>query len=472
MTLFITSCENYLDVNLNPNQSTSSDAPLQLSAGQLNIAIALGQRLFPSMGVWCQYQSGGPGVSLGEFDQHQMSSSEGNEIFTRIYRGINNLNYISKNLPNEKYYNAIVKITKSYAFQVCADVFGNIPYTEALKGDISDGSILHPKYNNAETEVYPALIQEVKDALDLIHNGAGSTIPGSDDLVYQGDMHKWEAFANSLLLKLYLRSGKSADAKALAESGASFIVANDEAALVAFPGGSAGSNPFWTAARSTALGNYFVATTTSIQYLESTSDPRIDFFYQKNLAGGHNGMKPGDVENAPSSSATFSLPNGATSATGGVIFGPTKPVIWMSAWESNLLLSEAVIGAAESEAYYDEAVTQSFDYLGVESAKLDAYLAGKGKYDAANALKTIALQKWVCMNGLQPVESWIETRRYDNASNAIFASRSGGIFIEPTKNALGAGKFPSIFPYPENEESLNQNFPGQHDITAKVFWDK
>jgi hypothetical protein len=52
----------------------------------------------------------------------------------------------------------------------------------------------------------------------------------------------------------------------------------------------------------------------------------------------------------------------------------------------------------------------------------------------------------------------------------IFAS-AGGVFKSPTKNALGVGVFPSILPYPENEESLNQSFPGQHPITDKVFWD-
>jgi hypothetical protein len=74
------------------------------------------------------------------------------------------------------------------------------------------------------------------------------------------------------------------------------------------------------------------------------------------------------------------------------------------------------------------------------------------------------------MNGLQPVESWIETRRFDSAATPYFTS-PGGLFKSPAKNALGVGIFPSIMPYPENEESLNQSFPGQHTITTKVFWD-
>jgi hypothetical protein len=466
----ISSCKDYLDVNDDPNQALVSNPDLQLSSAQLNMAIGVGQRIFPTLAIWCQYHSGGPGVSLGEADQHMLSSSEGNEVFIRVYRAANNLNYITKNAAGEEFYVAISKIMKAYGFQVCADLFGDIPYTEALNGDIDDGSVLHPKYDSAKDVVYPALAAELKDAIRVLHAGGAFKHPGADDLVYGGDLENWERFANTLLLKIYLRSGNTAAAKALVEDAtAIFITDNDQAAMVAFPGGSTGSNPFYTAARSTALGNFYVATTTSINYLQNTQDPRIDFFYDKNAGGQHVGMKPGDVENAPTNSSSLSTPSGAKTGTS-KLFSPTTPVFLMSAWEGNLLLAEAyALGATgDAKAAYDAAVTASFDYLGAGDPA--AFLAGTGAFDAANAIKSIALQKWVCMNGTQPIESWIETRRFDKAGMPLFSS-AGGIFKEPTKNSLGAGKFPSVLPYPENEESLNQNFPGQQEITEKVFWD-
>jgi hypothetical protein len=145
----------------------------------------------------------------------------------------------------------------------------------------------------------------------------------------------------------------------------------------------------------------------------------------------------------------------------------------MSAWESNLLLAEAAARGwitADANALYDAAVQENFEYLGLDATEADAYLAAGGAYDAANPIKSIALQKWVSMNGTQPIEAWIETRRFDSPATPIFAS-PGGIFHSPTLNSLGAGIFPSILPYPQAEESLNQNFPGQHPLTAKVFWD-
>lgn len=471
VVLAISSCKDYLDVNVDPNQSTSSRIDLQLSTAQVYTSIGMGQRMFPNLGIWCQYQTGGPGVALRDEDQNTMASSEGNELFRTMYRSASNLNFITKNYPDEKNYIAIAKILKAYNFQVCVDLFGNIPYLQALNGDITDGSVLHPAYDDAQTVVYPALETELNDAIRLIGEAAtaGSTVPADDDLIYHGDMEKWDKFAHSLLLKIYLRSGKTG---ALEQDLAHYITSNDDAAYMSYPGGANGSNPFWNATKSTSLGNYYVATTTMVDYLITTQDPRLDYFYDKNKSGAHAPMKPGDVENAPPG-ASFSTPNGAQAANGALLFGPTAPVFLMSGWEGNLLLAEAGqkgLITTDAAAAYEAGVKASFAYLGITNGSDTTYLQGKGKFDAANPIKSIALQKWVCMNGTQPIESWIETRRFDNASNPIFTS-AGGIFAPPTKNALGGNTFPSILAYPEIEESLNQKFPGQHPITDKVFWD-
>ena len=61
------SCKDYLDVNTNPNQSIVSRIDLQLSTSIVGMAVGIGQRIYPEMGVWAQFQTGGPGVSLGIF---------------------------------------------------------------------------------------------------------------------------------------------------------------------------------------------------------------------------------------------------------------------------------------------------------------------------------------------------------------------------------------------------------------------
>ncbi|MCB0525218.1 MAG: SusD/RagB family nutrient-binding outer membrane lipoprotein [Saprospiraceae bacterium] len=472
MVMFMVSCDKYLDINIDPNQSTISRVDLQLSSAQLQTAIGLGQRIFPRVSTLCQYHTGGPGVALTDEDQHKWAPSESNEVFRTCYRSTNSLSYILKN-STESYYIAIAKIMTAYNFGICADLFGNIPFDEAVRGDIADGSILHPNYDNAKDVVYPGAERLLLEAIDLINNG-GVVLPADDDLVYGGNMDNWSKFAHTLLLKMYLRQGASGQQKAadLYQSDDQFIIDNSEMAAVAFPGGSQGSNPFWNAAKSTALGNFYVGTTTMIDYLGGTQDPRLDAYFDTNNAGIQIGLYPGDIQNA-SSNASFSVPAGALAANGGLMFGPTLPVIFMSAWEGNLLLAEAASRGwitTDANAAYEAAVNASFDYLGLDPADAATYLAGAGAMNAGDPIKSIALQKWVCMFEMQPVESWIEVRRFDSSSTPYFTS-PGGVFSSPTENALGTGKYPSILPYPENEESLNQNFPGQHPITDKVFWD-
>jgi len=469
----LTSCDDYLDINSDPNQSTSSRDDLQLSSAQLYVSVAMGDRITYTTQRWAQYWTGGPGVSLGEQDQHLLSSSECNQLFNSMYRSMSNLKFILDN-SKENNYKGIAKVIYAYNFGVCTDLFGDIPVLEALRGDIKDGSVFAPKYDDAATVVYPEIEKLLKEALPLLED-THSKHPGNDDLIFGGDMSKWIKFANSLLLKLYVRQGDSGKDKLAAfyTGNDQFMLTNSDNAMISFPGGSTGSNPFWTEAKSSALGNYLVGTTTSIDYLAGTQDPRIDYFYNRAGNGLHIGLKYGDIE-AQSATADFSKPHGAKLPDGGIIFSPTAPVILMSSWEVNLLLAEAAAKqwiTGEAKGLYEAAVKENFAYLGVPALDADTYLAGKGAFDGANAIKSIALQKWVCMTGLQSVESWIETRRYDNSGSPIFSSQ-GGIFVTPTKNGLGSNLFPSILPYPESEESLNKSFPGQHPITAKVFWDK
>lgn len=469
--LSLSSCKDYLDINVDPNQSTISRIDLQLSSAQMYTAIGMGQRIYPIVSIWSQYYTGGPGVSLGDPDQHKLSSSEGNEVFRSLYRSSLNLNYIINN-STENYYIAVAKIMQAYNFQVCADIFGDVPFSEALKGDIADGSIFDPKYESAERVVYPGVETLLNDAIALIDGGGAYQLPGNDDLIYGGDMVKWKKFAKTMLLKLYIREGKSSLPAGFYTADEDFITANDDMAKMSFFGGSTASNPFWNAAKSTALGNFYIATTTVLDYLNNTNDPRIDKFFDP-ASTGHRGINPGDIQAYPTGDNDFSRPAGAKAAGGGLIFSPTAPVIFMSAWEGNLLLAEANLKYSVSDlnAAYAAGVEANFEYLGLGYPQDSIYLANGGKIDAGNPIKSIALQKWTCMNGLQPVEGWIETRRYDSSSSPIFTS-AGGIFKSPTHNALGAGIFPSILPYPENEESLNKSFPGQHQLTDKVFWDK
>ena len=82
------------------------------------------------------------------------------------------------------------------------DIWGDVPYTEALQGLYVDGTMT-PKYDT-QASVYADLLVQLEEANALL---AGTTLNfGSGDILYNGDPVLWRKFANSLKLRLLNRA--------------------------------------------------------------------------------------------------------------------------------------------------------------------------------------------------------------------------------------------------------------------------
>jgi len=103
-----------------------------------------------------------------------------------------------------KGYEGIFLIFKSLLWSTATDLYGDIYYTEGLRGQ--DG-ILFPKFDD-QKDIYPALIQNLKDATTLL-TASTETIDKTYDILYAGDKSKWIKFANSLRLRLLMRASKN-----------------------------------------------------------------------------------------------------------------------------------------------------------------------------------------------------------------------------------------------------------------------
>ena len=89
---------------------------------------------------------------------------------------------------------AVTEILTVYSYQREVDIFGNVPYSQAL-----DISVLNPVYDDAKT-IYASLFARLDVAIADIDVTAQGFKDG--DLVYYGDMVKWKKFANGLKIKL------------------------------------------------------------------------------------------------------------------------------------------------------------------------------------------------------------------------------------------------------------------------------
>lgn len=97
---------------------------------------------------------------------------------------------------------AAAKIMKSWVYLYLTDCWGDVPYSEAVKGLYAEG-IMTPKYDTQES-IYPAILDELEEANVLL---TGKTVSfGSGDILYGGDPVKWRKFANSLKLRILNRA--------------------------------------------------------------------------------------------------------------------------------------------------------------------------------------------------------------------------------------------------------------------------
>src|SRR4030043_908274 len=86
---------------------------------------------------------------------------------------------------------------QAYAFSILTEMFGDIPFSEAGRGE---EGIITPVYDSQEA-VYTGLFAMLDKADSLLANGTGS-MTASTDLVYGGNDAKWRKFANSLKFRL------------------------------------------------------------------------------------------------------------------------------------------------------------------------------------------------------------------------------------------------------------------------------
>ena len=469
----VASCQKALDINVDPNKALNASPNLVLPAAQVEMGLTVGNTWNFVGSMWAQYWTGGHGVSSSGLEYYTMQSVDVQSAWTRSYeRCLQDLNYLIKS--DEPIYAGMAKICTAYEYQMLVDLFGDIPFSEALKGD---EGIFIPKFDK-EADVYAALVPLIEDGIaDIQSTDPAAAVPGNDDLMYGGDINKWIAFANTLKLKVLIRKGDFVAAKTLVQSGATFIGDNADNAQISWNESTKNTNPLWARFNSrTGIEMYYVASSTIIAQLNALSDPRIDFLFNKPSKPApnspHKGVNSGDVNEDPQylppkytgsdvdRRANFSQPSA-------LVFASNTPTIFISAWESKFLQAEALIrNGDDGSTLFGEGVQLSFDYLGAGNAA--AYITSLsfgGTMDAQ--LNTLAVQKWISMTSLQMAEGWVETVRFNRAGNEIFTN---GIFSSPLLNTIGANKYPTSFVYPTQEIALNPNTPNR-TVTDKRFWD-
>jgi hypothetical protein len=484
--------KDFGDTNVNPNGSSE----VLTSALITNIEAGLGTPVGGALGVsalqpglYCQYfaEATYPGTSLYSLPQINSSGTYAGVLMD--CQVIINKNTDDKTKGTNSVLSgganknqiAFAKIIKSYVFWKLTDCWGDLPYSEALKG----ASNLTPKYD-AQLDIYKGILADLTSAVSDFDD-AGVALRG--DVIFSGDNTKWRKTANSLRMLVAIRLSKRFPAagdyaalqfKAAAEDLKGHIQTNAENFTINYPGANY-RNPWFAAGASED--NAVSKTFTDV--LTGLSDARIAA-----LASSANGVPYG----------VLSITSGGAKIFSASYRTETSPLVIVSAASVWLAKAEAIeLGwiTGDSKVAYETGVTASYGQwsIPVPAAYLTTgpanYTTGAGVTTAiggpatpgsnaatASKLQRIALQQWIAFypDGLQGWSNW---RKNEYIVGGVAKSIPD---IRPTVNFLpsSTGKIVRRYVYGTTEYALNNaallvaltGLTGGDKQESRVWWDK
>jgi hypothetical protein len=481
------SCENWLDINKDPNNPSDANEKLTLSAGISSVAYVYGGKYQVLGALWSQHWTQSLGASqYTGLDSYDINSSTYNGQFNALYSGaLENFEYIRELAAQNHHwrYYFIATVMQCYTYQLLADLYDQIPFSEAMKGD---EGIVAPHFDMGQN-VYDSLIARIDYALGMDLNAEDAEIVSSEDLLFAGNINRWIEFANTLKLKIYLRQVYARPQ--VSENGILAMYADPEirflktdAAMTQFSDESGRRNPLYETEMEIFGGNpNLVLSNTFLSFMNENGDfERLDaLFYYPEEGAAHKGLDQGNYndpdEPAGTNSTVYSKP----------VITPLDPVFLMSATESMLLQCEAIVrfnvnSYSAAKKLYQDAVDLAFNRLGYPDGE-DFYNPGN-PYEFPEEgsqveafIKSIITQKWVSLANIQSLETFLEhNRTHYPPESKVPASDENykpGEFTISVNNVT-SGRFPKRLIFPETEYSGNPNTPTRQDVTEKIWWDK
>jgi hypothetical protein len=385
------------------------------------------------------------------------------------------------------------QVMRSLLFGYVTDVWGDVPYSQALKGDAADAIIL-PAYD-AQKDIYAGLFKDLGDAATAMAGAPGSAATlGGADPIYGGSRIKWQRFANSLRARHAMRLSNVDAATARAQLTAAIsapgglIQSNDDNAQMNWPGDGVYDNP-WSVNNQTRDDHRL--SERLLNEMVPVGDPRVAVYAQptlcfQNPAGTGCPASPAQFAGMPNAltaaqagnySLTSSRPgrvfystnrfcNGCTGLT-----GATFPAFVLTYAEVSFILAEAAERgwiAGSAAAYYQQGIRASMEQWGVtNTAAIDAFLAQPDiAYQSGTpGLRRIALQKWIALYS-EGVQAWSEWRR-----TCVPAT------VKPGPAAI-INTVPRRYLYSTREHSVNAtnveaavSRQGDDTFTSRMYWD-
>lgn len=473
---------SFLDVNASPNNPTVVQPSVQLPTITVGTAFLVGNTLGRDGDLFIQHYAGIANQPFTE-DKYAISGNYDNEWRGDLYG--NNLNgaqtLINNNAANPAY-TGIAKLLKAYNFALATDMWGDVPYSQALQGLAN----IHPAFDKQQ-DIYEGATG-IQSLFDLVREGLADLDkpsvlkPAGDDFVYKGDLAKWRKVGNMLLLKFACtvsRKDPALATKVINEVlqktgsdptvlGSAAIAANTEDFSVPFGTAVGNTNPYYSY-NVTNRPNDQMASTRFLDSLTAFNDPRLPKFFTTtaaNTAATHTtpyGKFTG-IENGSNATAPV-LANRSVYTTYLLGTSGEAPIRLLTNFQRAFILAEMAVRLktpGDANLLYQEGIRRSMELTGLSAVDINTYFAANptvvnlGGTDA-HKLDQILRQKWVAWVG-NGYEAWNDYRR------------TGYPNLQPALNVSFTPNIPQRLLYPPSEVAANGDAIPKVVISDRVWW--
>ncbi len=459
---------DFEEINTNPNAPINVQPELLLRQVIYDYGEEMSYEGFVAGNLLGQYFTM---IDFNLFDRHSLGDPQfGGNPWPVLYTNLRDneiLLELSRSNASYAVYEGPALVMKSYIAMALTDIYGDVPYYEALQG--KDG-IVTPAYNGqADIYVSPGgILANLEAAISAMEGYNGSfTLDG--DILFGGNLTGWITFARSLLIKAYMRISDvfpSQDYLPDLFNTGDYMQANAQNATFNFTGSQ--PNNFRMANLRSGDFNLFIMSETMEEILEGLNDPRQQVFFRP-IGNDPSGTTYTGLLNGPDASQTsISV---ADYSLSGTIFRENTALLdanFLTAWEVEFLLAEAAekgLITSNAQAHYENGVALAFEYWNTP-LPADYLTTGDAAWGAAGStnLQKILTQKWIA-NIINGYEGWIEYRR------------TGVPALKIVSASLNNDLIPTRLPYPTDEAALNAEnyywatFLNDNSVNARVWWD-
>lgn len=424
LALGLGACQNYLDVNNNPNAPESAAIDIRLGALE---ATFIHSTYYGQTALWGsewtqQWAFNATRRSYAQVQNYELFDTDASSSWDYFY---SRPGYASFTLARDAsgdpdiYYRGIGKLFNAWTFQIITDLWGPAPYTEAFKPEIRE-----PKYDTQQT-IYNGILANLDTAVTLLSSTSSTgRRPTTNDLLFAGDMTRWTKLAHFLQARANLRLAYATGEDKLARANKALaaiavaLASNADDADFSYPGGVGARNPNYTFQE---LRTVFVASDYFIQMLKSRADPRLPILFTPIVYDSIKGSGPSRVT-FPAKPGTYvghlagsdqTQADSTVSLIGPFFSNETASLNVVSFADQKFTEAEArliVSGAAAADQAYRDGIRANMTKLGVATAAINTYLATRPALaSVANPLQEIIIEKYVA-NFLK-TEPWNDWRR-------------------------------------------------------------